>query len=60
MFYSDLFVALALYHPDFKVFLLWREIVVMVTYAPAWTLLMLVATEENLYAEIHAGNTISD
>ncbi len=60
MFFSDLFVALALYHPDFKVFLLWREIVVMVTYVPAWTLLMLVVTEENLYVEIKAKNIISD
>jgi hypothetical protein len=60
MFFSDLFVALALYHPDFKVFLLWREIAVVATYVPAWTLLMLVASEEHLYAGIKAGNIISD
>lgn len=59
MFFSDLFVALALYHPDFKDFLLWREIVVMATYVPAWTLLMLVAAEENLYSGIKDRSTIS-
>lgn len=51
MFFSDLFVALALYHPDFKVFLLWREIIVVATYVPSWTLLLLVASEDNLYAQ---------
>jgi len=60
IFFSDLFVALALYHPDFKVFILWREIVVVATYVPAWTLLMLVASEEDLYAGVKAGNIASN
>lgn len=52
MFFSDLFVALAFYHKDFKIFMLWREIMVVATYVPAWTVLVLVATEENPYVKI--------
>lgn len=57
MFFSDLFVALALYHPDFKAFMLWREVVVVYTYVPAWTLLLLIASEDDLYALIKTGQS---
>lgn len=51
MFFSDLFVAYSIYHPDWKTFMLWKENTIWGTYVPAWTLLLLLLAEDQPYRE---------
>ncbi|KAF5063539.1 hypothetical protein DSECCO2_293460 [anaerobic digester metagenome] len=49
MFFSDIFVAYTLFHPDYAKFILWKDNLIAATYVPAWTILLLIASEEELY-----------
>lgn len=51
MFISDMFVAYSIFHPDFKEFILWKENLIWGTYVPAWTFLMMVVAEDQIYVE---------
>lgn len=48
LFLSDMLVAFSIFHPDFKGFLLWKELVIWGTYMIGWSLILSVAVEDRL------------
>ena len=51
MFLGDILVAFTLFHPDFDQFILWKDNLIVITYVPAWILLLDLASREDIYSE---------
>lgn len=54
LFLSDAVVAFAIFHPDFRGFLLWKENLVWGTYMLGWILLLMITAENEIREKLYS------
>lgn len=48
LFFSDLIVAYSIFHPEYNMFILWKDNTIWLTYMIGWLLLLFVTTEDRI------------